>query len=421
MRGNMADDPTIRGLRDAVEAAPEDVDLRLMLAQRLAASGDPQEALEHARLVLTNDPANVTALRVAASAADLSNMRDAAVGYRRIIASLGADEDSAELSTAALEELADIPAPPEPAPATGEGTVDPNDPVAGYLEAPGVTLADVAGLEAVKRRLNENFLGPLKHPELRAAFGASLRGGLLLYGPPGCGKTFVARALAGELAAGFITIGINDVLDPMLGEAERRMHELFELGRRTAPCVIFIDEVDALGQKRSLLRGSAGRNVVNQLLAEMDSIDSDNEGLFVLAATNHPWDVDTALRRPGRLDRTLLVLPPDEVARAAILQLHLKGKPTEDLDIRSIASLTDGYSGADLRHLCESAAQLALARSMESGRVQPISKKDMRQAMKDVRPSTGAWLDMARNYALYANEAGEYDELAAYLRARKVL
>jgi SpoVK/Ycf46/Vps4 family AAA+-type ATPase len=119
---------------------------------------------------------------------------------------------------------------------------------------------------------------------------------VLLYGPPGCGKTFLARAVAGELGARFFALGLNDVLDMWLGESERRLHDAFAAARRAAPCVLFLDELDALGQKRSHLRRSAGRNVVNQLLAELDGAQADNEGLFVLAATNHPWDVDTSSR-----------------------------------------------------------------------------------------------------------------------------
>lgn len=415
----MDQDPRVQALRAALEAAPDDADLRLLLARRLAAEERADEALEQARLLLATDPANISVLRLAAASAQKAGMTDAAVGYRRLISSLGAADESATLTTAAFDDLGAAPAEGRYLEAPEEVSAAAS--VYDQVEAPAITLADVAGMESVKRRLNETFLGPLHHPELRAAFGASLRGGLLLYGPPGCGKTFVARALAGELAAGFISIGINDVLDPYLGEAERRLHELFELARRSAPCVMFLDEVDALGQKRSYLRGSAGRSVVNQLLAELDSVTSVNEGVFVLAATNHPWDVDTALRRPGRFDRSLLVVPPDEAARLGILASNLAGKPTEELDLRAVASATDGYSGADLRHLCESAGQAALARSLKSGRVEPITDNDLRQTMSDVRPSTTGWLDMAKNYALFANESGQYDELAAYLRRRKLL
>ena len=158
-------------------------------------------------------------------------------------------------------------------------------------------------MKEVKKRLEAAFLAPMRNPELRKLYGKSLRGGLLLYGPPGCGKTFIARAVAGELGARFITVSFADLIDMFVGRSERNIHELFEVARRNAPCVVFLDEVDAIGQKRSQLRNTPMRSAVNQLLLELDDVASDNTGVFLLAATNHPWDVDSALRRPGRFDR----------------------------------------------------------------------------------------------------------------------
>ncbi len=169
------------------------------------------------------------------------------------------------------------------------------------------------------------------------------------------------------------------------------------------------------------MRQSSVANVVNQLLAELDSVGNNNDGLFVLAATNHPWDVDTALRRPGRFDRTLLVLPPDVIARETLLQFGIATRPTEGIDITWLARTTEGYSGADITHLCDSAAELALGESISSGRPRPITMTDFRSALKDVKPSVQAWLSTARNYAMFANEGGAYDELAAYLRANKMM
>ncbi|GAB7037507.1 MULTISPECIES: ATP-binding protein [Catenuloplanes] len=286
----------------------------------------------------------------------------------------------------------------------------------------GLTLADVGGMREVKERLEAAFLAPMRNPELRRLFGKSLRGGLLLYGPPGCGKTFIARAVAGELGARFLNVAISDVLDMWLGTSERNMHEVFATARRMAPCVIFLDELDALGGKRSRAATNGMRTTVNQLLTELDGVDgAKNEGVFVLAATNVPWDVDVALRRPGRLDRTILVLPPDAPARAAILEYHLRDRPIENVDLAKLVKATDGLSGADLAHLCESAAERALLDSARSGTVRMIGMPDLLAAAKATVPSAEPWFAAARNVAMFANEGGMYDDLLAYLKARRRL
>lgn len=252
-------------------------------------------------------------------------------------------------------------------------------------------------------------------------YGKSLRGGLLLYGPPGCGKTFIGRAVAGELGAHFLSVGLHEVLDMWLGKSEQNLHALFRMARRNAPSVLFLDEVDALSQKRSHLSRFAGRNVVVQLLSELDGIGEENEGVFVIGATNQPWDLDPALRRPGRLDRTILVLPPDEPARRSILAYHLRGRPIGDVDINRLASRTDGLSGADFRLVCESAAETALEASLASGAARPIGMKDMVGAASDVRPSTRAWFESAANYIMFADEGDGYDDLRQYMRRHKLL
>jgi len=205
-----------------------------------------------------------------------------------------------------------------------------------------------------------------------------------------------------------------------LGESERKLHELFENARREAPCVLFFDEVDAIGRRRTQLRHSAGRDVIVQFLSELDSFGSDNEGVFMLAATNHPWDVDSALRRPGRLDRTLLVLPPDRDARKEILALNLRDRPTADIDLDRLAEMTERFSGADLAHLCESAVEFALEDSIESGVPRPITTADLERALGELTPSTTAWLHTARNFAEFSNEGGVYDDLLRYLREQRL-
>jgi len=413
----MGVDPALlAALTEALQKAPDSLPLRLHLAGLLMQSGGEAAALQHYVTILGQDPASVPALEGAAAAAEAIGDRIRADGYRQLLAALRG---------AAADRM--------PAPAEAKPTADRKEPVPvaqqegestpwWEVEWPNLRLKDVGGMEQVKRRLDIAFLAPMRNPELRKAYGKSLRGGLLLYGPPGCGKTFIARAVAGELGARFLGIGLSDVLDMWFGNSERRLHEIFQHARRSAPCVVFFDELDAIGQKRANLQGAGSmRNVVNQLLAEMDGIGPDNEGVFLLGATNHPWDVDSALLRPGRFDRMALVLPPDEPARVAVLEHHLKGKPATAVDLHAIASKTEGFSGADLAHLCESATELAMEESVTSGKVRSLTTADFGQALRQVKPSTRGWFETARNFVLFANQSGTYDDLQQYMRSKKLL
>jgi SpoVK/Ycf46/Vps4 family AAA+-type ATPase len=395
-------DPLIASLTAALEARPDDLPLRLHLAQLLLTAGRQTDAIGHAAQALQQDPANAEAQALMTKALGGAPQRD--VDWR-----------------AYEEELSDV-VPPRFVRAD-----DDPDPVAGHqdrifdVETSTVRLADVGGMADVKERLELAFLAPMRNPELRQMYGKSLRGGLLLYGPPGCGKTFLARAVAGEMGARFISMSIVDVLNMWIGNSERNLHEIFEAARRNAPCVLFLDEVDAIGHKRSNLHSSAMRTLANQLLAEMDGMESRNEGVFLLAATNAPWDVDPALRRPGRLDRVVLVAPPDAPARAAILELHLRQRPIAKIELAKLVAATEDFSGADLAHLCESAAEYAMHDSIKSGTVRPIEQRDFDRALREVRPSVTGWFSAARNVALFANEGGVYDELATYLKRRKLI
>lgn len=418
----------------AVDAAPSDVALRCHLAGLLLQDEQWERALDHARIVLGADPANIAALEAAEAAASALGDVVAAQGYRTLLGALGASEHSStDLPPAAERTHEREPAAgagdawvPDTADALIEGwdgaaaPTETDDPDVGALARPSMTFADVAGMDDVKRRLDLSFLAPLRRPDLSLALGKSLRGGLLLWGPPGCGKTYLARAAAGELGASFYEVRLSDVLDMWLGNSERNVHSIFEVARRNRPCMLFFDEVDAIGQRRTQTRGSSSmRGVINQLLAELDGVSSDNEGVFVLAATNHPWDIDSALLRPGRFDRTMLVLPPDLAARVGVLERHLAGRATGSLDLSKIAKSTDGYTGADLALVCEHAAEAAMETSLDRGVVVPISQRDLTRAVKEVRPSIGPWLETAKNYATYNNDGGEYDELLAFLRQRR--
>jgi SpoVK/Ycf46/Vps4 family AAA+-type ATPase len=441
----MEPEPTVLdSLRKAIDAMPDDVPLRLHLATLLLGAGQRDEAVRHLGAVLQRDPGNVQAMSLLTEPGQPPAPAEAAVPPPPDPAAISAERaavlpppapapngaDAGEAGkpqkydwSQAEDELRDV----LPAMFVGEGeTADSAS--AGIDEADaydaehaGLTLADVAGMTEVKQRLEAAFLAPMRNPELRKLYGKSLRGGLLLYGPPGCGKTFIARAVAGELGARFIAVSFADIIDMFVGQSERNIHELFEIARRNAPCVLFLDEVDAIGQKRSQLRHTPMRSAVNQLLLELDDISGNNEGVFLLAATNHPWDVDSALRRPGRFDRTLLVLPPDGTAREGVFRYHLKDRPVAGIDLTKLAKATDGYSGADIAHICETAAERALMDSVRRGEPRMIGTPDLEAAIAEVKPSLGAWFDTARNVALFANEGGTYDDLAAYLRKRRLI
>ncbi len=288
-----------------------------------------------------------------------------------------------------------------------------------FMEKPTMKFADVGGMQQLKNEISLKIIQPLKNPAMYKAFGKKIGGGILMYGPPGCGKTFIAKATAGEIDAKFISLGLHDILDMWVGSSEKNLHDIFQAARKNTPCVLFIDEVDALGASRSDMRQSAMRQIINQFLAELDGVKDSNEGVLILAATNAPWSVDSAFRRPGRFDRVLFVAPPDENSRKDILVTLLKDKPADKIDAAQIAKLTAGYSGADLKAVIDIATEFKLDESLAKGVLQPITQKDIARAVKEHKATTGEWFTTARNYALYANETGLYDEILQYLNLKK--
>ncbi|MDG2125206.1 MAG: AAA family ATPase, partial [Verrucomicrobiales bacterium] len=251
-------------------------------------------------------------------------------------------------------------------------------------ERPKIKFEDVGGMGDLKEQIRMKILYPLENPDLFKAYGKKMGGGVLLYGPPGCGKTLISRATAGEIKASFFPIGIHEVLDSYIGESEKNLARIFQMARDNAPSVLFFDEVDALAADRRDMRGSLARNVINQFLEEMDNGEDANEGVLVLGATNAPWHIDPAFRRPGRFDRTIFVPPPDEVARRSIVDIMAKGKPVAGLDAGLLAKKTRGFSGADIKLVFDMATEAALEKAMKQGRVVPIETKGLLKVAKTV-------------------------------------
>ena len=443
-------DETIQPLRQALSVSPDNIPLRLHLAASLMGIGRLGEAETEYRQALAIDPGNQE-VKVGLAESyyrqdktsqamviieDLVNKRDppakAYVLYARLLLKDGNVADAVAQYKLAIEldsEVADQElaerlgvVPEEEAGDVFEGRVreargeDHSSEFQAEVERPQITFDSVGGMNELKEEIGLKIIYPLQHPEMYKAYGKEIGGGILMYGPPGCGKTYLARATAGEINAGFISVGISDVLDMWMGNSERNLHELFQQARYNKPCVVFFDEVDALGGRRSDMAGGSARQLINQFLSEMDGVESSNDGVLVLAATNAPWHVDPAFRRPGRFDRVLFVPPPDRPARADILRILCREKPIESIDFDQLAKKTDHFSGADLKAVIEMSVETKLREAMKLGVAQPLTTKDLMTATRTLKPTTREWFSTARNYALYSNQGGVYDDVLKYLK-----
>lgn len=447
-----ADEQSIRGLRQALEVSPENVPLRMMLADGLTTLGRLDEAKEEYRAALSIVPQSVEIklalarvyARQAQPSAALVIVEDlirapqppasALLLYSRLLWSAGEVARAVHYYRGAVEaepELADRGFEDELG--IGKNLGDSAEVVDGRIRErvgepdrdagnrptrPRITFADVGGMESVKDEIRVKIIHPLTHRELYASYGKAIGGGILMYGPPGCGKTYLARATAGEIQASFLSVGLHDILDMWVGQSERKLHDIFEQARADQPCVLFFDEVDALGASRADMRQSSGRHLINQFLAELDGVTASNEGILVLGATNAPWHLDPAFRRPGRFDRILFVPPPDRAARAAVLSLHLAGKPLDGVDVGAAAEKMDHFSGADVKAVVDLAVEAKLRDAVKSGVPSPLRTKDLLAAVRAVRATTKEWFATARNYALYSNEGGLYDDIVTYLKLK---
>ncbi|MBV9876579.1 MAG: AAA family ATPase [Verrucomicrobia bacterium] len=420
-------DEARRAYEQVLAQDPERVEAKLGIAQLLQLTGHISEAIVRTEALVQADPklAEGWLLLSRLELAD-GDHRSAAEHYRKALQLRPALKDNA------LEKLVGLSGRGAATASTSGPEKDrwPDDEdeyddelsaerLTDEVSRPGISFADVGGMEEVKEEIRMKIIYPLQNRDLFRAYGKKLGGGVLLYGPPGCGKTLISQATAGEIRSNFISVALHQILDLYIGNSEKNLHQLFQLARDHAPTILFFDEVDALAADRKDLRESGMRTLINQFLAEMDGNVANNEGILILGATNAPWHLDAAFRRPGRFDRIIFIPPPDEDARIAIIELMAKEKPVERLDVAMLARKTKGFSGADLKAMFDITTEQALARAMREGRVVPLTTEDLLQTARDLRPSAKAWFESAKNYALYANQSGFYDDVLSFLNLRK--
>lgn len=435
----------IRNLEEALKVSPDNQLLRLMLAEAFLSAGQANNAEREFKVVLQRDPDNVQARTGLAKSCFeqqkysitiiiLEELLESQPNNAALILLLSksflknneADKAMQHYKnllkinpSASDEELDKFLRKKTPGGDSVDDVIESLEDSFQNLEKPTINFDQVGGMQKVKEEINIKIIQPLQYPEFYKAYGKKIGGGILLYGPPGCGKTYLARATAGQINASFISIGIHDVLDMWIGSSEKKLHEVFELARRQTPCVLFFDEIDALGASRADMRHSASKMLINQFLTELDGVQASNDGLLILGATNAPWHLDAAFRRPGRFDRIIFVQPPDLSGRESILKILMKDKPAGKIDYELLAKQSQDFSGADLKAAIDVAIEEKLRESFEKGLPQPIQNKDLLSAVKQIKPSTKEWFTTARNYALYANESGLYDEILEYLKIKK--
>jgi transitional endoplasmic reticulum ATPase len=268
------------------------------------------------------------------------------------------------------------------------------------VEKPTTRFSDIAGLDPVKEEIKEAIVYPFKYPEEYKYFGVKPGGGILLYGPPGCGKTTLARAAAGECDVIFINLKVSDIKDKYVGESEKNIRDVFETARNHGRAIIFFDEIDALAAERSESSEGHEKSLVSELLAQMNGLTENTDSvLLVLAATNRPWDVDVALRRAGRFDSTIFIPHPDFPARKKLFEINLKEKPlTPRVNLDTLANDTSGYASSEIIDVCQRAAKIPLRERIKKNQPRrQIDATDFQEVLSKYRSMLPAWYTRALN------------------------
>jgi len=264
---------------------------------------------------------------------------------------------------------------------------------------------DIGGLEEVKREVKNAIMVPLLEPDMATKYGIKPTKGVMLFGPPGCGKTLMLRAVASDLNVDMIGIKCSDVMSKWYGESENLIASLFQEAKARAPCILFLDEIDSIAKRRDFYStDDVTPRILSIMLSEMDGMEAA-EGVIIVATTNMPDLVDPALMRPGRFDKVMYIPPPDERSREEILKIHMKNRfVAKGIDVSRIAKRTDGFSGADLANLITEASSLGLERALETKKPQPITMEDIEAVLSEIKPSVSG-----KTLKMYDKLRNEYE------------